>query len=99
MHTLIALLVTVVGSGGPAPVRGAPPSRLQDATVVVTRHGHVVARSRNGRLGISLPPGDYAVRAGLGSPNVTHPGQCQARTVRLNRGTVRVRVTLACSIK
>ena len=99
MHTLIPLLVTVVGSGGPAPVRGAPPTRLRDATIVVAHHGHVVARSRDGRLDISLPPGACAVSARLGSRIVTRPRQCQARTVRLNRGTVRVRVTLACSIK
>lgn len=97
MGTLALLLVTAFASGGPAGSRAPVP--LLDATVTVARGGVVVASSDFGNLDVALPRGRYEVSASLGPPNVTRARRCQARTVRLNRGTARVRVTLACSIK
>lgn len=92
------LVITVLGVGGPP---AASPSRLQDATVTVTRGtpARTVAASPDGRLTVHLRPGLYAVVAALRGQS--EPRFCEAAAIEIQRerrATVR-HLTLRCSIK
>ena len=96
MTLLPTLIVAVMAAGGPA---HAGPVRLTDATVTVSHGGVRLASSDDGEIRARLAPGTYEVQAWLGPPHVNIARKCQSRQVRITRTTVRMRLTLTCSVK
>jgi hypothetical protein len=100
---LTLLIVTVMGTGGPPPVRNEPkekPRPLANGVVTVSRYTKTglrfVGRTTDGKLKLHVRPGDYRLEAYLrGAP--TAP--CKPKTIRIKRDERQLRVKLACQTK
>jgi hypothetical protein len=86
---LPVLIVTVLSVGG----HHAKPTQIRNGVVKVSRHGKVVATSKEGMLRVRLAPGRYTLSASL-----RHGRTCEVKTVELKHKEID-RVKLYCQAK